>query len=240
MNEKPAILIVEDEEDIAQLMQTYLMREGYEVYVAEDGEKAMEELKRKTFQLVVLDLMLPKVNGFEVLQYIRQLGNTPVLIVSSKSEEVDKIVGLRLGADDYMTKPFGLGEFIARVQAMLRRFLDLNPTIEPDSSLLCHGDIRMNVQTYEVYVGQEEKMLTAKEFKLLKLFLQNPKRVFTKAQIFQHVWEQDYLFDENTVMVYIRRLRAKIEVQPSEPMYIQTVWGIGYKLGKAGESLSSS
>ncbi|MEC0214027.1 response regulator transcription factor [Paenibacillus ehimensis] len=233
------ILIVEDDDDLRHLMKTYLLREGYDVCTAEDGEQAKEALGQKTFQLAVLDLMLPQSDGLEVLRYIREKGNTPVLIVSSKSDEVDKIVGLRMGADDYLTKPFGLGEFTARVQALLRRFLELNRPAAAGSSALVHGPITIDPDTREAQVNGEPVELTAKEFDLLKVLMQNPNRVFSKAQLFRSVWQQDYMFDENTIMVHIRRLRAKIEPNPSEPVWIQTVWGIGYKLGKAGDSPSS-
>jgi DNA-binding response OmpR family regulator len=233
------ILIVEDDPEINQLLTKYLQKEGYQTDSAFNGLEALERFARTGYQLVILDLMMPKLDGHEVLRRIREKGNVPVLIVSAKSEEVDKIVGLGLGADDYMTKPFGIGELIARVKAQMRRYLYLNDAPaqdeqeEPDH-LLKHGDLTLDLNTYQVQIGDEKKTLTAKEFEILKLFLKNPTRVFTKSQIFQAVWQEEYLADENTVMVHIRRLRTKIEADASNPEYIQTVWGIGYKLGENG------
>jgi DNA-binding response OmpR family regulator len=156
------------------------------------------------------------------------------LILSAKGEEVDKIIGLGLGADDYLSKPFGLGELSARVKALLRRYVYFNNNPNDQTpTVLAHGELAINLLTYEVTTRAGKIMLTAKEFEILKLFLSHPSRVFTKSQIFQAVWKEDYITDENTVMVHIRRLRTKIEQEPSLPEYIQTVWGIGYKLGEA-------
>lgn len=235
MNEH-RILIVEDDPEINQLLTKYLEREGYRTDSSSDGLEAWEKFSMGDYQLVILDLMLPKMDGHEVLRRIREKGNVPVLILSAKSEEVDKIVGLGLGADDYLSKPFGIGELIARVKAQMRRYLYLNEPPTQDKAeaghLLTYGQLQLDLNTYQVQVGDEKKTVTAKEFEILKLFLKNPTRVFTKSQIFQAVWqEQDSHTDENTVMVHIRRLRTKIEQDASNPTYIQTVWGIGYKLG---------
>lgn len=227
------ILIVEDDREIHELLVTCLHKENYQTVSAYDGEAALHQLKQSDFGLIILDLMIPKIEGYEVLRRIREKHNTPVLILSAKGEEVDKMIGLGLGADDYVTKPFGLGELTARVRAMLRRYLYLNHnTVTDTSAIVRHGDIAMNYQTYEVEVGTSKVTLTAKEFDILKLLLSYPSRVFTKSQIYQAIWKEDCLTDENTVMVHIRRLRIKIELDPSQPKYIQTVWGIGYKLGE--------
>ncbi|MBT2290431.1 response regulator transcription factor [Paenibacillus albidus] len=227
------ILIVEDDREIHELLMTCLHKENYQTVSAYDGEVALHQLKQSDFELIILDLIIPKIEGYEVLRRIREKHNTPVLILSAKGEEVDKMIGLGLGADDYVTKPFGLGELTARVRAMLRRYLYLNHnTFTDTSAIVKHGDIAMNYQTYEVEVGASKVTLTAKEFDILKLLLSHPSRVFTKSQIYQAIWKEDCLTDENTVMVHIRRLRIKIELDPSEPKYIQTVWGIGYKLGE--------
>lgn len=228
------ILIVEDDRAIHEMMVTYLQQEGYETTSAYTGEEALNRIRQSPPQLLILDLMLPGVDGYEVLRRVRESHNIPVLILSAKGEEVDKIIGLGLGADDYVTKPFGLGELSARVKAMLRRYFYFNPNPQDHaSSVLTHGELAINLHTYEVTSRIGKTMLTAKEFDILKLFLYHPSRVFTKSQIFQAVWKEDHLSDENTVMVHIRRLRTKIEPDPSNPEYIQTVWGIGYKLGEA-------
>jgi DNA-binding response OmpR family regulator len=228
------ILIVEDDREIHGMLTAYLQREGYETVSAYDGAEAIVKLEQTSFQLLILDLMIPKIDGYEVLRRVREKQNIPVLILSAKADEVDKIIGLGLGADDYMTKPFGLGELSARVKAMLRRYVYFNANpLDRSSSVLTHGELSIDLHTYEVTSRAGRRTLTAKEFDILKLFLSHPSRVFTKSQIFQAVWKEDYMTDENTVMVHIRRLRTKIEPDPSQPVYIQTVWGIGYKLGEA-------
>lgn len=226
------ILVIEDDREINRLISEHLNSEGYHVVSTYQGEEGLHAFRSQSFHLVILDLMLPIVDGFEVLKEIREEKTIPVFILSAKYEENDKIRGLGLGADDYMTKPFGLGEFTARVKAQLRRSLQFSGDAAAHSDVLHYLDIEMNTSTYEVTVGRKQVALTAKEFEILKLFLQNPKKVFTKSQIFRTVWCGDYLNDENTVMVHIRRLREKIEPDPSAPSYIKTIWGIGYKLSE--------
>jgi DNA-binding response OmpR family regulator len=236
------ILIVEDDQEIHELLVTCLQKEGYETASAYDGEEALDRIARTNFELVIMDLMLPKMDGYEVLRRMRETRKIPVLILSAKGAEVDKMLGLGLGADDYVTKPFGVGELTARVKAMLRRYLYFNhnpndihgvPTHNlPTHDLLTHGDLTINLHTYEVISQAGKTMLTAKEFDILKLFLSNPTRIFTKSHIYRAIWNEDLLSDENTVMVHIRRIRIKIETDPSQPQYIQTVWGIGYRLGE--------
>lgn len=230
MVEQIKILIVEDDREINRLIADNLVKEGYCAISTHDGAAAVEKLRADEFQLVILDIMLPKVGGYEVLQKIREKGNTPVLILSAKCEETDKIIGLGLGADDYLAKPFGIGELTARVKAQLRRYLKFSWETDKRTQIIRHMNIEMNVDTYEVKVGDNSVTLTAKEFEILKLFLQNPRKVFTKNQMFKSIWGENYINDENTVMVHIRRLREKIEKDPSNPSYIQTIWGIGYKL----------
>ncbi|ACL75514.1 response regulator transcription factor [Ruminiclostridium cellulolyticum] len=230
MVEQIKILIVEDDREINRLIADNLVKEGYCAISTHDGAAAVEKLRADEFQLVILDIMLPKVGGYEVLQKIREKGNTPVLILSAKCEETDKIIGLGLGADDYLAKPFGIGELTARVKAQLRRYLNFSWETDKRTQIIRHMNIEMNVDTYEVKVGDNSVTLTAKEFEILKLFLQNPRKVFTKNQLFKSIWGENYINDENTVMVHIRRLREKIEKDPSNPSYIQTIWGIGYKL----------
>ncbi|MFS0919621.1 response regulator transcription factor [Brevibacillus sp. 179-C 1.1 NHS] len=214
-------------------MTAFLQKDGYATISAYNGQEAMNLISQEHFQLLILDLMIPDIDGYEVLRRLRTTKDIPVLTLSAKSEEVDKIIGLGLGADDYVTKPFGLGELSARVKAMLRRYIYFNQQEKADGpSILTHGDLVINLHTYEVTSGTDKIPLTVKEFEILKLFLSYPSRVFTKAQIFQSVWKEESLSDENTVMVHIHRLRTKIEPDPSQPLYIQTVWGIGYKLGE--------
>lgn len=223
------ILVVEDDIEINRLVSEQLSREGYTTVSVFNGADALLKLSTASYQMVILDIMMPKVDGYEVLQQIRMSGNTPVLILSAKCLETDKIIGLGLGADDYMTKPFGMGELTARVKAQLRRYLKFS-TESDTTHLIKHLNIEMNTNTFEVKIGNGLISLTAKEFQILKLFMLNPKKVFTKSQLFKSIWGEDYLNDDNTVMVHIRRLREKIEADPSNPKYIQTVWGIGYKL----------
>lgn len=224
------ILVVEDDKEINRLVADNLSREGYLPESAYDGAEALAKLEVNSYQFIILDVMLPKVNGYEVLQKVRESGNIPVLILSAKCQETDKIIGLGLGADDYLTKPFGVGELTARVKAQLRRYLKFSTETHKASNVIKHLDIEIDTNTYEAKIGEKLIPLTAKEFDILKLFMQNPKKVFTKRQLFKSIWGEEFYKDENTVMVHIRRLREKIEADPSEPKYIQTIWGIGYKL----------
>nr|WP_275051644.1 response regulator transcription factor [Clostridium manihotivorum] len=208
----------------------HLTTEGFLVTAAKDGERALDEFYKNTFDLVLLDIMLPKVNGKEVLRKIRENSTVPVIIISAKDSELDKILGLELGADDYITKPFSLNELNARINAALRRISYYkNPVIK--EKRVQRGDLILDIDNYQIIKNNIVIDLTSKEFEILKLFLENPKKVFTKAQIFSSIWEDDFMNDENTVMVHIRRVREKIEDNPSEPKYIKTIWGIGYKLG---------
>lgn len=228
------ILLVEDDVEINALVAKYLAKEGFGIDAAYDGEEALARIREHDYQLVILDLMLPRVDGQEVLRRIRAKGTIPVLILSAKDSEIDKIIGLELGADDYMTKPFTIGELVARVKAQLRRYVDFNRgSPGREAGLIVHGDLALDEGSFEVEAAGEKKSLTAKEFAILKLFMTYPTRVFTKSQIFEAVWQEESLSDDNTVMVHINRLRAKIERDPSNPVYIQTVWGFGYKLGEA-------
>lgn len=223
------ILVAEDDPEINRLVKGALQREGFTVASAYDGADALHLLSLEDFQMVILDLMMPEIDGYEVLRRIREKRSMPVLILSAKSRETDKIRGLGLGADDYLVKPFGVGELTARVRAQLRRYLAYSPDGRT-AGIIRHGDIDMNTQTYEVTVGGRPAALTAKEYEILRLFMENPRKVFTKSQLYRSVWGEEYLGNENTVMVHIRRLREKIEDDPSNPLRIQTVWGIGYRL----------
>lgn len=227
------ILVVEDDEEINNLIARCLKKEGYNVYQAFDGREALIKYEQKDYQMIVLDLMLPYIDGMEIMRRIRENSTVPILVLSAKDEETDKIIGLGLGADDYMTKPFSSAELLARVKAQLRRFVYFNKvTKEEKNEIIIHGNLKVDLENYVVLKGNENVVLTAKEFEILKLFLTHPNRVFTKSQIFSHVWGEEFMSDENTVMVHMRRLRTKIEDDPSNPNLIQTVWGIGYKLGE--------
>lgn len=227
------ILVVEDDPEINRLVYHALEKEGYSVENVFNGKDAVSKLALNSHQMVVLDLMLPLLDGYEVLRIIREKAKIPVLILSAKSEENDKIIGLGLGADDYMTKPFSVDEMVARVKAQLRRYIYYTEKApENTKSILNHLDLQMDLNTHSVTAGERQTALTAKEFEILRLFLSNPKRVFTKTQIFNAVWGEDCFNDENIIMVHIRRLREKIEPDPSNPKYIQTIWGIGYKLSE--------
>ncbi|WP_105614811.1 response regulator transcription factor [Vallitalea okinawensis] len=228
---KVKILVIEDDETINKMISCALIKEGYDVYSAFNGQEGYDIWKKHDYSLIILDIMLPIIDGIEVMRRIRQEGNIPILIVSAKVEESDKIIGLGLGADDYLIKPFSLGELQARVKAHLRRYLYFNEQQRVNNQIQ-YGDITLYIDTYTVEKNDELIKLRAKEYQLLKLFLENSSKVFTKAQIFNAVWGEEYMGDDNTVMVHIRRLRNKIEDDPSNPKYIETMWGIGYRLGE--------
>lgn len=230
--EQVRILVVEDEKEINGLVARYLEKEGYRVDSAYTGYEAVTCLETGSYQLVILDLMIPGPDGYEVLRKLRLKNQAPVLILTAKGEETDKIIGLGLGADDYMTKPFGMGELIARVKALLRRSLYFNVDSSVGKKILRHLELELDPETHEVRSEGRLVNLTAKEFEILKLFMTYPRKVFTRNQIFDAVWGEDFVADDNTVMVHIRRLREKIEKDPSTPRYIQTVWGMGYKLSE--------
>jgi DNA-binding response OmpR family regulator len=200
--------------------------------MANNGQEAVELWSKGSYKLVILDIMLPGIDGIEVLRRIREESKVPVVIASAKVEESDRIIGLGLGADDYIVKPFSVAELTARVKAQLRRYMYYSNDSESTENIIEHGKLRLNLDNYTALKDGQEIGLRAKEFELLKLFFENPNRVFTKAQLFSAVWGEEYLGDDNTVMVHIRRLRNKIEDDPHKPQIIITIWGIGYKLGE--------
>jgi len=226
------ILVVEDDLDINDLISRYLQKQNYSVYSAFDGKEALELISSNEYHLVILDLMLPKVDGYKVLEVIREQKNVPVLILSAKSDEIDKIGALDLGADDYITKPFTVGELLARVNAQIRRFVLLNSSNQTTSNILKFKNLHLNLDTYEALRDDKPISLTAKEFEILRIFIENHNKVFSKPQIYREIWKDEYLGEDNVVMVQINRLRSKIEDNPLNPTYIQTVWGIGYRLKK--------
>ncbi len=230
------ILIADDDKEIRNLLKIYLERELYMVDTAINGDEALQLFNQNNYNLVILDLMMPKVDGIEVCRKLRDKTNVPILMLTAKDHEIDKILGLSIGADDYITKPFSIHEVIARVKALMRRFLVLgsDANIQKKTTLTFKG-LLIDLNTYTVHTNKEEINLTGKELELLKFFTSNPGQVFTKTQLFRNVWDDNYIEDDNTVMVHIRKLRKKIEVDPSNPKFIQTVWGIGYKF--VGEQL---
>jgi len=224
------VLIADDEKEIRNLLKKYLERELYKVDVAVNGEEALNLFAQNKYNLIILDIMMPRIDGVEVCRKLRDQTNVPILMLTAKDTEVDKILGLTIGADDYITKPFSMNEFIARIKAHMRRYLILgSEQNHEDKSIIKFKGLTINLKTYTVTKDEKEISLTAKELKLLKFFVSHPEQVFTKTQLFRHVWEDHYIEDDNTVMVHIRKLRKKIEDDPSNPKYIQTVWGIGYK-----------
>ncbi|KQO04507.1 response regulator transcription factor [Paenibacillus sp. Leaf72] len=232
------VLIAEDEREISDLLKKYLDRELYKVDVAENGEEALCMFDKNSYNLVILDLMMPKVDGIEVCRRLRNKTNVPILMLTAKDNEVEKILGLSIGADDYITKPFSINEVVARVKALIRRFLILGSDGHSyEKTMIRFKGISIDLKKYTVNIAGEEISLTAKEFELLKFFISHPEQVFTKTQLFRNVWDSNYIEDDNTVMVHIRKLRKKIEADPSNPQFIQTIWGIGYKFtGEKDES----
>jgi two-component system, OmpR family, response regulator RegX3 len=220
------VLVVEDEESYSDALGYLLRKEGYDVAIAATGPEALAEFERHGADIVLLDLMLPGIPGTEVCRQLRATSTVPVIMVSAKDDEVDKIVGLELGADDYITKPYSPRELLARIRAVLRRGQE--PDLAP--LVLEAGGIRMDVERHLVTVSGVEQRLPLKEFELLEFFLRNPGRVLTRGQLIDRIWGADYVGDTKTLDVHVKRLRAKIEVEPSEPTQLITVRGLGYKL----------
>lgn len=227
------ILLVEDDADISAILQSYLSTENYEVVWAADGEEACSLFDASEFDLVLLDLMIPKISGMEVMQHIRKTSIIPIIIVSAKDTDADKTLGLGLGADDYITKPFSIVEVLARIKSNIRRAKQWSaPAAAPTvPASLTVGELTLNLEDFTAVKAGQKIDLTAKEFEILKLLMTNPKKVYTKEQLYSLVWKDVYVGDENAVNVHISRLRNKIEADPRKPKYILTVWGIGYKLG---------
>jgi DNA-binding response OmpR family regulator len=222
-------LIVEDEVAIADLEKDYLELDGFEVEVANDGRTGLERALKEDYDLFILDLMLPEVDGFEICRQIREEKNTPILMVSAKKEDVDKIRGLGLGADDYVTKPFSPSELVARVKAHLARYERLISSNAPRNDIVEIRGIRIDKTARRVWVNGEEKQLTTKEFDLLTFLAQNPNHVFSKEELFREIWDMESVGDIATVTVHIKKIREKIEMNTNKPQYIETIWGVGYR-----------
>ncbi len=219
------VLVVDDEKLIVKGIRFSLEQDGMEVDCAYDGEEALQKIKDKEYDIVLLDIMLPKLNGFEVCQQVREFSAVPIVMLTAKGEDMDKILGLEYGADDYITKPFNILEVKARIKAIMRRTM---LRAKEASTILESGDMRLDCEGRRVYVEGKEINLTAKEFEVLELLIRNPNKVYSRENLLKLIWGADYPGDVRTVDVHIRRLREKVEANPSEPKYVHTKWGVGY------------
>nr|WP_288712271.1 response regulator transcription factor [uncultured Intestinibacter sp.] len=227
------ILVVDDDKEIVESIEIYLRNEGYKVFKAYDGLEALDILTNDEIHLILMDIMMPKLDGIKATIKIRQEKNIPIILVSAKGEDTDKILGLNIGADDYITKPFNLLELIARVKSNLRRYMNFgNFNNETREDVLRSGGLELNTSTKEVKVDGNQVKVTPIEYRILELLLRNKGRVFSIDEIYEKVWKEESFNVENTVAVHIRRIREKIEINPKEPRYLKVVWGIGYKIEK--------
>ena len=223
------ILIIEDEESIAELEKDYLELSGFEVEIAGDGDTGLDRALNEEFDLIILDLMLPGTDGFDICRRVREVKNTPIIMVSAKKEDIDKIRGLGLGADDYMTKPFSPSEMVARVKAHLARYERLIGSGMPANDVIEIRGLKIDKTARRVWVNGEEKNFATKEFDLLAFLAQNPNHVFTKEELFSRIWDMESVGDIATVTVHIKKIREKIEFNTAKPQYIETIWGVGYR-----------
>ena len=221
------ILVVEDDRNISDLIQMYLVKEGFDVRIAGDGGKAIEEFQKEVPDLILLDIMLPVGDGWTVTAKIRETSKVPIIMLTAKSEDMDKILGLEYGADDYITKPFNILEVKARIKAIMRR-TERQTEERPKGRQIVKGDMKIDCEGRRVVIGEREVNLTAKEFDVLELLVFNPNKVYSRENLLNIVWGYEYPGDVRTVDVHIRRLREKIETNPSEPKYVHTKWGVGY------------
>lgn len=222
------ILIAEDEEDIRELLSIHLENEGYLVFQAANGLEALELFYKEDIDLMLLDVMMPKIDGFKVLTKVRETSDIPIIFLTARAEEEDKILGLGLGADDYVVKPFSLLEIASRVNAQLRRFFKYST--KEKRSVIINADLEIDLENYVVRKNQKVLDLNPKEYKLMTLFMENVGKVYTKKQLYEIIWEDIYYGDSNTIMVHISHLREKIEDNPKEPKYLKTIRGIGYRM----------
>ncbi|MCR4991381.1 MAG: response regulator transcription factor [Lachnospiraceae bacterium] len=223
------ILIIEDEEAIAELEKDYLELSDFEVTIKANGEDGLKEALEENYNLVVLDLMLPGIDGFDVCKEIREKKNIPIIMVSAKKEDIDKIRGLGLGADDYMTKPFSPSELVARVKAHLARYERLTSAAMSENDIIEIRGIKIDKTARRVWVDGEEKAFTGKEFDLLTFLAEHPNRVYSKDELFREIWDMDSIGDIATVTVHIKKIREKVEYDSANPQYIETIWGVGYR-----------
>ena len=226
------ILVCDEDREIVDAIEIYLNQEGYRVLKAYDGEQALEVLKTESVQLVIIDIMMPKLDGIRATIKIRESNSVPVIFLSAKSEDTDKILGLNVGADDYVTKPFNPLELVARVKSNLRRYTSLGSLNVTNNALFVAGGLCMNDDTKEVTVDGEPVKLTPIEYNILLLLVKNQGRVFSIDQIYENIWNEEAIGADNTVAVHIRHIREKIEINPKEPRYLKVVWGVGYKVEK--------
>ena len=226
------ILVCDDDREIVEAIEIYLSKEGYNVIKAYDGLEAIEILKKEDVQLLLIDVMMPKLDGLRATLKIREKSGIPIIILSAKTEDSDKVIGLDVGADDYITKPFNPLELIARVKSQLRRYTKLGTMAGQKSNVYTVGGLEVNDDSKEVTVDEESVKLTPYEYKILLLLVKNQGRVFTIEQIYENVWEEEAIAADNTVAVHIRHIREKIEINPKEPRYLKVVWGVGYKIEK--------
>lgn len=226
------ILVCDDDREIVDAIEIYLKQEGYEIYKAYDGEEAIKTLQREDIHLLIMDIMMPKLDGIHATLKIREYSSIPIIMLSAKSEDMDKILGLNIGADDYVTKPFNPLELVARVKSNLRRYTKLGSLNTEDNAVFRIGGLCMNDDTKEVTVDEEPVKLTPIEYSILLLLVKNPGRVFSINQIYESIWNEAAIGADNTVAVHIRHIREKIEINPKEPKYLKVVWGVGYKVDK--------
>ena len=223
------ILIIEDEEAIAELEKDYLELSGFEVEVANDGDAGLVKALKEEYNLFILDLMLPGVDGFEICKKIREEKNTPIIMVSAKKDDIDKIRGLGLGADDYMTKPFSPSELVARVKAHLARYDRLTGSVVNRNKVIEIRGLKIDTTARRVWIRGKEKTFTTKEFDLLTFLASHPNHVYTKEELFREIWDMESVGDIATVTVHIKKIREKVEIDTSNPQYIETIWGVGYR-----------
>lgn len=229
------LLICDDEKDIVNALKIYLNDPNYQLFEAYNGKEALEIMKREEIHLLLLDIMMPEMDGISAMAKIREFSNVPIILLTAKSEDMDKVLGLNVGADDYVTKPFNPIELLARVRSQLRRYLQLGAgTIKSDT--LCVGGIELDDQAKQVTVDGEMVSLTPKEYDILKLFMENPGKVFSPKEVYRLVWKEAPLGVDNTVAVHIRHLREKIELNPAEPRYLRVIFGQGYKMEAVGKA----
>lgn len=226
------ILVCDDDKEIVEAISIYLNQEGYDVIPAYNGKEALELVKKQEIHLIILDIMMPELDGIHALLKLREESSIPVILLSAKSEDVDKILGLNVGADDYVTKPFNPLELVARVKSQLRRYTQLGGMEAANDNLLVNGAITMDREQKLVTVDGENVKLTPTEFKIMQLFMENPGIVFSSAQIYERVWDEDAYSTDNIVSVHIRRIREKVEIDPKNPDYIKVMWGVGYRMEK--------
>ncbi|MBO5564837.1 MAG: response regulator transcription factor [Lachnospiraceae bacterium] len=222
------VLVVDDEKLIVKGLRYSLLQDGYDVDAAFDGEEALDKIRATAYDVVLLDVMLPKLTGFEVLQQTREFSGVPIIMLTAKGEDMDKILGLEYGADDYVTKPFNILEVKARIKAILRRLADVRSAQGMEERIVESGDLKMDIDNRRLYILGNEINLTSKEFEMLELLATHPGKVYGRERLLELIWGEDYPGDVRTVDVHIRRLREKIESNPSEPRYVQTKWGVGY------------